>query len=271
MKRLFFVSIIVLSVTVVSDAAVAAQRGSSEHNFEIATELSQITYKEEGLMETDGALYGVVGAYTYRENFWMLRLEGKYAWGEWDYEGSTWAGTPSFVNDIDFYQVETRGIIGYDFSPSATAVVTTYIGIGYRYLNDHMEKRVLGGYQRESTYFYSPLGVDAAIRVNDAWSWGVLAEYDLFWKGRQVSHMGDVFPGLNIVANTQSKGYGLRGSLRLSYQGGRFGVAAEPYIRFWRINDSAVSPLIYKGLYVGDLVEPKNKSKEIGLKLSVIF
>ncbi|HET57932.1 MAG TPA: hypothetical protein ENN35_05765 [Deltaproteobacteria bacterium] len=81
-------------------------------------------------METDGALYGVVGAYTYRENFWMLRLEGKYAWGEWDYEGSTWAGTPSFVNDIDFYQVETRGLIGYDFSPSAIAVVTPYIGIG---------------------------------------------------------------------------------------------------------------------------------------------
>lgn len=250
---------------------VFAQGQRSGHSFEIGTEISRIKYKEPGLMDTKGTLYGVIAAWTYRENQWMLRVQGKYASGDWDYNGQTWGGVPLAISDIDVQLMEARGLLGYDVALSPSTYLTPYVGIGYRYLNDHSQKKILGGYQRESSYLYSPLGLEMTALVNDAWSWGAAAEYGLFWKGRQVSHVSDVLPGLNDVANTQSKGYGLRGELNVSWQGEKIQVTVGPYIRFWRINDSATSPLFLNGVYVADLIEPKNKSTETGFKLSLVF
>lgn len=271
MKRVLLIAALVACFSVTGVGHSFARDQWSGHSFEIGTEISRIKYKEPGLMDTKGTLYGVAGAWTYRENQWMLRVEGKYASGDWDYNGQTWGGLPLAIHDIDVSLLEFRGLLGYDAALSPSAWVTPYVGIGYRYLNDHSQKKYVGGYQRESSYIYSPLGVEMTARVNDAWSWGAVAEYGLFWKGRQVSHMGDVFPGLNDVANTQSKGYGLRGELNVSWRGGMIGVTAGPYIRFWRINDSATSPLFLNGVYLGDLIEPKNRSTETGLKVSLVF
>ena len=63
----------------------------------------------------------------------MLRAEGRGAWGKVDYKNS---GTLDNIND---YAVELRGLGGYGFPVFSITVLTPYVGIGYRYLNDDTE------------------------------------------------------------------------------------------------------------------------------------
>ncbi|PIV41068.1 MAG: hypothetical protein COS27_10960 [Nitrospirae bacterium CG02_land_8_20_14_3_00_41_53] len=66
----------------------------------------------------------------------MLKAEGRLSYGWVDYSNS---GT---MDDIDDYIWELRGLGGYDFSVLKASILTPYIGIGYRYLNDDMSGRV---------------------------------------------------------------------------------------------------------------------------------
>ena len=47
--------------------------------------------------------------------------------------------------------------------------------------------------------------------------------------------------------------------------------AIEPFIRYWDIEQSDIQALFYNGVLDSYWVEPKNSSREVGIKLSVIF
>jgi hypothetical protein len=127
----------------------------ARHIFEIGPELSYIKYEEPGMMEETGMMYGIVGSYAYHNKL-MLKGEGKFSYGQLDYKGSTWDGTPLSENNFPNYMVELRGLVGYDITVSKATTITPYLGLGYRYLEDNMQQKSLSGYKRESNYFYSP-------------------------------------------------------------------------------------------------------------------
>jgi hypothetical protein len=199
----------------------------------------------------------------------MLSIEGKGSWGQVDYENS---GTIDNIND---YMLEFRGLGGYAFSVSRAITLTPYIGLGYRYLNDDMGGKIsstgAAGYERESNYLYSPAGLEALADLGGSWYLGVTAEYDIFWWGRQVSHLSDVNSDYNDLENEQHEGYGLRGSVRVQKKYGRASFAAEPFVRYWNIKKSDTADWTYRGTRIGYGVEPKNDSTEIGLRLTVRF
>ncbi|MBI4335062.1 MAG: outer membrane beta-barrel protein [Candidatus Omnitrophica bacterium] len=241
---------------------------------EIGTEVSYIKYEEPGFMEEDGLMYGIAGAADYnveRHERLLLRGEGRLAYGQVDY---TSAETGS-VDSIDDYILELRGLGGYDFLPSRTTVVTPYIGVGYRYLNDDSGGMTTTtghkGYERESNYFYSPVGMKATARFENDWSLGATVEYDHFWRGFQKSHLSDVNLGFNDVENTQTGGYGLRGSLRFARLGERIDLIIEPFARYWNIRKSKESDVTFAGVIIGRGYEPKNNSIEYGVKVGVGF
>jgi hypothetical protein len=71
------------------------------------------------------------------------------------------ASSPSGeLNNINDYMLEFRFLAGYDFPVSDTFILTPFVGLGFRYLNDDSSGKVatLGGsgYDRESNYVYSP-------------------------------------------------------------------------------------------------------------------
>jgi hypothetical protein len=99
------------------------------HTWEIGPEISHIKYKEPGLMEEEGTMYGVVGSYTHRGGDHTLRLEGRYSWGEVDYDGSIGGGTPYAVSDVEDYLLEFRLLGGSDTVTSKT-MNTIYGGFG---------------------------------------------------------------------------------------------------------------------------------------------
>ena len=243
-----------------------------ESGLELGVELSHITYEEPGVMEEEGIMYGVDCSYVIhqKKNF-MFGLEGRCSFGQVDYDGALSDGTPYTIDDIDDYIFESRFLAGYDCAISKATVITPYIGLGYRYLNDDASKD-LRGYERESNYFYSPIGIDAIANLKNGWSIGIIAEYDIFWYGLQKSHFGDFAPGYDIVENNQDKGYGARGSIKIQKKGAKMDFVIEPFIRYWDIEQSDISAVIFSGTYiVGYAYEPENNSTEYGIKLAVQF
>ncbi len=259
--------------------------------WELGAEISHITYEEPGVMEEKGMMHGIAGSYAYRTrvpkypqgiDIWMLKIDGRFSYGKVDYENS---GT---MDDITDYILELRGLWGCDISVLKPLTFTPFIGIGYRYLNDDMSGKVTStgalGYERESNYTYSPVGIEIITPLKNGWSIGATTEYDVFWSGKQKSHLNDArlynsivgYYTYNDITNSQDKGYGVSGSIKLQKKSRKLDFVIEPYIRYWNIKESktvTTSTISENGMWIvtGTFVEPKNNSTEIGCKLAVKF
>lgn len=239
------------------------------HTRRVGVEMSHITYKEPGVMEEKGFMRGIGGSYTYH-NYIMLRAEGRFSYGQVDYKNS---GTMDNVND---YMLEFRGLGGHDFHISSGSIITPYIGIGYRYLNDDSSGRLTStgefGYERESNYLYSPIGIETLTKSDNGWSIGVILEYDYFWMGKQKSNLGSGAAyygalGYYDIENDQNDGYGWRGSIKFQKERLKRIVIIEPFIRYWNIEDSKTTTDPGGTTYW----EPKNNSTELGINVSVAY
>jgi len=263
-----------------------------QHQIELGTEISHITYKEPGVMQEKGMMYGVDGSYVYRTqvteypkgiDIWMLKIDGRFSYGQVDYVNS---GT---MDNIDDYILEFRGLWGCDISvlKLKPSTLTPFIGIGYRYLNDDFAGTTSTGalgYERESNYIYSPVGIEVVTPLKNGWSIGATTEYDIFWHGKQKSNLSDArlynpvtgYYRYDDIENSQDSGYGVRGSIKLQKKAKKLDFVIEPYIRYWNIKESkqtTTSTISENGLWIitGTFVEPDNNSTEIGCKLAVKF
>jgi len=243
--------------------------GPRKSGWGIGSEIYHFKYKEPGLMEEKGTMYGLQVDYTMRHEA-MVRIEGRFAWGEVDYT-SNGSGE---AEDIDDFTAELRGLIGLDFE-LGDLYFTPFIGVGYRHLSDDGGgKRTTTShlmYDRNSHYFYSPLGADFGLALPDGWFWTTSAEYDFFWEGEQESELSTAVAGLNDVDNDQDDGYGVRVSMRFQKQTEHFDVLIEPFWRRWQIDESDSSLITYQGVAVGYGVEPKNRTDETGARVSLLF
>ncbi len=256
--------------------------GNQQQNqmWELGVEISHITYKEPDVMEQKGMMYGIVGSYASRSlarqtakgiEKWMLKFEGRLSFGQVDYDGSLDDGTPYTTEDINDCILEGRLLIGYDFPAGEAAIFTPYAGLGYRYLYDGMSKDS-AGYDRESNYLYSPIGIETMIQLQKNWSIGAALEYDIFWHGWQITHYEDINPLIDTLENDQESGYGVRGSVKIQKKNKNLDLVIEPFIRYWSIKRSKNSDITILGTYIiGYGWEPENNSTEIGCRLALKF
>ena len=241
---------------------------NTRDTWEVGPEISYIQYKEPGVKDK-GMMYGIGGSYASYHNDIMLKAEGKFAYGQLDYEGSTWGNNKSVtVNGIPNYMLEFRGLLGYDFA-AHTIAITPFLGFGYRWLNDNMQEKSPGGYKRESNYFYLPIGLEVVANLGNGWSLGTTGEYDFFLRGEQKSFFSDNNPKENNIENKQTKGYGVRGSIPIAKKGEKVDFVIEPYVKYWNIDDSDYQR--YTSSRSKYAYEPKNNSTEIGCKLAITF
>ena len=139
--------------------------------FEIGPEIYRFVYKEHSVrVEDKGTMFGLRGSFTWHtENNMMWRIEGAGAWGDVDYS----SGSTGSTDNIHDSMYELRGLVGYDFINEETKLYTVYSGIGYRRLNDDGGGTVTTtghrGYDRESNYYYLPLGVEGTERFVFQW------------------------------------------------------------------------------------------------------
>jgi len=251
-----------------------------KHVLKVGPEISYIRYKEPNVfgnqdIEEKGFMYGISASYTYhsRQSVLMLGWEGIFSYGEVDYDGALLpTGTPVTIDNIPDYIIELRGLIGID-APVKASYITVYTGIGYRYLNDDAHEESSAGYERESNYFYSPIGLKITTPLGNDWSFGATAEADLFWKGTQESHFEDLDPGLHKVENDQdfNTGYGLRGSMSFQKKLNNLWIEIEPFIRYWHIKESDTEVLKFNGTPFAIVWEPRNHSTQYGVMLLIAF
>ena len=236
----------------------------------VGTELYYYKYEEPN-MQQDGLICGLNMDWSYYISKFLMRAEGLLGGGQIDYT-STVSGN---MDGADNFIFEIRGLGGYDFDITNTTVLTPFIGAGYRYLNDDSSGKITNrgalGYERESNYLYSPIGLETDTNMGNGWFFGITAEYDIFWQGKQKSNLSAVFAGLNDVSNDQKEGYGIRGSIRLRKEMEKYSVVFEPFIRYWDIEKSEVSNVIYQGVVIAYGWEPENETMECGAKLKIGF
>jgi hypothetical protein len=238
--------------------------GAENTTVELGVDAWTFEYEEPGLMTEKGRFIGVHGACTYRGPVaaalqdTLISAEVRAGLGRVDYDGHLLdqGNTPYSYDGFTDYLVETRGLLGYDFGGPSVRL-TPFVGMGYRYLEDDGTVSP-DGYDRKANYLYSPLGIEALVRLGGPWQLGGSAEYDLFWLGRQKTLWG------YWITDDQNEGYGLRGSVRLIHKGTKTNLILEPYFIYWDIGMSEVNP--DDGGY-----EPHNRSTESGLRLTVQF
>ncbi len=266
MKR----SVLLVACLVLTGMSEASALTLKPEMFDAGIQLSHITYKEPGLMRESGYMYGVNASYARIGKALMWKVDGTLTTGKVDYVGSYQDGTSLTVKGISDTMFETRGVIGPTDFVYLSEYYLPYIGFGYRYLFDGANKGP-GGYRRESTYLYIPIGIEGAPKSRDDWSFGYTLEYDLFISGTQKSYLSDADQGFNDVENQQSTGHGYRVSLRF-VRSGKQDIIIEPFYKYWKIDRSNMKPLTYYGAPTGwGLVEPDNNSTEIGVKFILKF
>lgn len=262
--------------------ALPAAAQEKKHSLSLAFETSNYSYREPSLQyppDWSGTMYGVSAQYTGRSLFTdgteisaedrsFLNFELRYMQGDVDYDGYLQDGTTFKAKDIGDYYFEgalTAGAV-YDIGQSGFSL-WPYLGLGARYLVDRLNESGSGGYRRTSTYIYMPIGLKAKQELSNGWSLSANGQLDVLLSGRQSSK--DIGGELSI-RNKQDEGYGLRGSVKLQKDFKNFGIFAEPFIRYWHIQNSDKA-LVTDGVYIYEFVEPKNETREYGLKIGLVF
>ncbi len=253
-----------------------------KHQVEFGPEIFSYHYKEPSLtVDIKGTMYGFYGLYEYRpdknsniidEVINVYKLDGRFSYGLTDYSSNP-SGT---IDNIDDYVIETRGVAGYDFFLNQQNLITPYVGVGFRYLYDGLGGKVsstgAAGYDRVSHYLYAPIGLDFLNQVNKDWQFGANFEAGFLLWGRQDSYLSDVNTTLYAdIKNKQSRGFGLRGSLKLVKKTEIVNFFFEPFIRYWHIKQSDTSIGISNGGYIIRALEPDNNTTEFGVKFGVQY
>ncbi len=251
-----------LSAAMTSHASSYGLKTQTSNN--IGLSVSNYQYQEPGVMWSSGSKFGVDASFIrVSQDEQFLRGELRYAVGKVDYSGS---GTAS--GEPDWY-IEARGLFGKDWAYNK-AVLSPYLGIGYRYLfNDARGITSTGhpGYRRESNYLYLPFGIIHRQHLKDRARLVSTLELDLLMSGTQVSKLSDTGLGYSDVTNKQHSGYGLKWSL--IYEKNDWAIG--PYSHYWNIAKSDVTVLYQNGSPVGIAWEPQNYTVEFGLRIGKQF
>lgn len=240
-------------------------------------EVFSFNYEEEGLMSEKGTMYGVFADYRYRfkqnspvsspldilgadSGINVFMMDGRFSLMR---DGHYWSEDTGEAFDENFYSNEIRLMGGYELPvDNQRLIVMPYAGFGFRYLlDDNGGAQTTTGhltYDRESHYFYAPLGIEARKFYHRGWSLRLAAEYDWFITGRQKSHL----PSAGTIVNNQPTGSGMRASLRLAKEIDAMEFFVEPFARYWHISDSDVS---------GGGYEPRNTTEEYGARIGMRF
>lgn len=246
---------------------------------DIAPEISHISYDEPGVMKESGSMYGFSVSSIYRAEKGlgpvdMFRADFTGTWGRVDYS-STQSGNMNGIKDSMF---EARALAGADIASGGTFLLTAFIGFGYRQLNDYaggmVSEEGYGGYDRQSNYRYTPIGIEVASGINNNWTLGAVAEYDYFWSGTQRSAItqanNESYTYSGNLKNSQHDGYGLRASVKAVRRLDSFSLAFEPFVRYWKLDNSKLDIVLINGV-PAKFIEPGNSSTQYGLKVSLLY
>ncbi len=256
MKRIVVCCLVILGMAV-APAAPAGLVPDAE--FQTGLELiAGYNYHESNFMRLDGTQFGLYGSFTYLG--WdplIPEIYLSYVGGDITYTGGYQSGG-SLKGDVANYIFNFRALIGYALYAN-TLMIKPVTGLGYRYLFNDLEDLGAGGYTREQTYFYLPLGIDFSLPVNfdESVKIGLKTEFDVLLAGYHKA-------GSPVNADfTQDSGWGVRLAPNVIFVvSDQLGLLGEFYFQYWKIEKSDID----KGY-----LEPANTTTEYGIKAGVVY
>ena len=233
---------------------------------EAGAELDWLQYKEPGVMKEDGFLIGGFAAYSVMPiTNLTCRLFFSCTAGSLRYDGSTMDNTPLEV-DTPNYLLRLRALLGYQI-----LFITPFTGLAVRLLNDDLSSNYSGGYERQTTYLYSPAGIEVRGTFGNNWTLGVRGEYDFFWGGLNRNLDYPLAYGKTDIELHQHSGYGIHGAFFVKHPLSKsLDLSVETIFQYWDI-DKSDSVLVYYPDAVYELFEPANQCTLYGLRAGLCW
>ncbi len=252
-----------------ADAQTQTRRG-----FEIGAEVFDYSYRErfegETVAKDDGTFGGLTASYVAGlGGGYLFRPKLSVDFGSVDYSSDD--GEIKNVRQ-SIGQLELQ--VARDFRLGGTATITPFIGLGSRILNDNSggEETEQGflGYDREINYAFVPIGAAVTTQIGASNTVTFSAQYNWVVGGDAESRFSDVDPEFPDLKLDIPGGHGLEASAILGVPLGRTQLRVGPFVRHWNIQRSESETFEEDG-EVLELFEPKNKTTELGVRLSLAF
>jgi hypothetical protein len=183
-------------------------------------------------------------------------LSGDIAYfsGKTNYSGAV-AGSPGTnVSEDGLDHTALEADLQYKL-PTGFYQTAVLLGLGYQ-MRDEDGVQTSGTYFRRDQRFFATLGVERPFHIADAWTVTPRLAYHQIILGRQAQDL-DVGGG-----TVHEHGYGGEVAMDISYRTGNRDLVVTPYARQWNIGASSVA---------GQAFEPKSRTREFGVTLSVRF
>lgn len=216
-------------------------------------------------MKEDGFLYGGFASITAIVQSNMIwNLSASLAGGTLRYDGQTMDGEPVALNTPNrLFSLRTS--VGYRWN-----LLTPFAGLGVRYWHDNLGAFSASGYNRQTTYLYSPFGLEISKTFGNAWTLGARGEFDWFWIG---FNRNTDFPleGNDTLDLRQPSGYGALLAAFLKHPVTRaLRLTVEPFFQYWNIGESDPR-FVLNGDGIYEFFEPANETSLIGLRGSLCW
>lgn len=139
-------------------------------------------------MSNTGNKYGVsfTGTKNMGNNYYFIG-DIRYATGDVEYRSASGIG---YVSDN---VAEGRLVVGNEVIVN-NYLLSSYVGVGYRRLENDLRDLGSGGYRRTSQYLYIPIGITHRFTVSDFSRVTTSIEYNYLAKGEQKSYLSDISP-----------------------------------------------------------------------------
>lgn len=144
-----------------------------------------------------------------------------------------------------------------------------YLGISYRYLDNLI--RGQGGYRREQTYIYTPLGMRAQVKLKKFVGIRGALEFRPLLLGYNKSHFSMIGRD-NDLTFKQRSGLGAEANIGVDFLLPKdSSIFIETFIDYWNIAESTRTDSYIAGRYAGTFIEPKNTTLAYGIRIGYLF
>ena len=193
----------------------------------------------------------------------IYRLKGDYAFGDSKYTGAYQNGNYGdlVIDGQDRSRYTVTGLALLKLPDNGNYQARAGVGLSYRFLEDKLSQAGDGGYDRVNQLKLAVATVEADIPVKDGWVLSPSVSGMYLISGKQESKLSDA-----TIVHNQDKGYGYEVAVGISKDVKNIRVELTPYLRKWDIKASDYT--VYGNSMT---VEPHNKTKEAGIRVSVIF
>lgn len=274
-------SIATLAVLAGAVPAPVAAEAQTRGGFEIGAEVFDYGYRERDSGETivfdDGTIGGIRLGYVQKIGGGvLLRARLSAGFGSVDYRSPDPAGDVRLRNvDHTIGQLELH--VGKDFRIGRASTLTAFAGLGARSLRDGSGGREATdgalGYDREVDYAYVPIGLEARLPVSADSAILVGVQYNLFVGGDSTSRFSDIDSEIPDVELELDRGRGFEAGAAFQTKVGSHALSFGPFVRHWKLDRSDSFTLTNPDDPSESIqfFEPRNRTTEIGLRLSFAF